>query len=384
MKIYNNLIINTEIERKLDAIVSKNKIPNALLFHGNEGLGKFGHAIEFCNLVLTINNSNNSYYKKIKTNQHQNINYILPLPKSKTIKKNDPAIKALSNKDINNVHEQLIQKLDNPYHKIVLDKANTILINSIRDIKKKISLSVYENNYNIFVILNAEKLCYPRNESANALLKILEEPNDNNLFILITSNKSKLMDTITSRCMEIYFPNIDRKLIKDFFQKQYNTELDKIDIITNLCCSDISAGIELLDNFNEKIDNINKMIQLLFNYDLEKWQKLITKLKNKENFKYYLNLIEIFLIDLINYKKIKSKNNLRFKKFNIKIEDISNLCTIDCCYQLIHLVYELRNNMETNTYFSLLSTSFYLEFHQILSSKKMKKFSFSNYTEMFK
>jgi len=378
MKIYNNLIINSDIDKKLNNYITKNKIPNALLFYGNEGVGKFGHAIEFCNLVLSKNNKN--FHKKIKTNQHQNINYILPLPKSKVIKKNDPAIKTLSNKDIDNIYNQIIQKLDNPYHKILIDKANTILINSIRDIKKNISLSLYNNNYNVFIILNAEKLCYPKNESANALLKILEEPNDKNLFILITSNKSKLIDTITSRCTKIYFPNIDKRLVKDFFSNQYKLEEEQIEIIANLCCSDISSGIELIDNFNEKIDTLNKMIQLLFYYDLENWQKFVANLKGKKKLKYYLNLIEIFIIDIINYKNIKSKNNLRFKKYNKKIEKFSNQYSANRLNKLIYLIYDLRKNILSNTYFALLSTSFYIEFHKILDSNDNKKNNFSNYT----
>ena len=50
------------------------------------------------------------------------------------------------------------------------------------------------------MILNAEKLCYPNTESANALLKILEEPPDKTLFILVTSKINMLLDTIISRC----------------------------------------------------------------------------------------------------------------------------------------------------------------------------------------
>ena len=77
-----------------------------------------------------------------------------------------------------------------------------------KDIKKKISLSSYNNQWNIYIIMNAEKLCIPKAESGNALLKILEEPNDKNLFILITSNISQMLDTITSRCAKVFFPKL--------------------------------------------------------------------------------------------------------------------------------------------------------------------------------
>ena len=129
--------------------------------------------IEFSNLILSKNSDSINVSDKIKKNLHENINYILPLPRNKTISKNDSALKALTQSDIENIHDKIKSKLRKPYYDITLDKANTILINSIRDIKKKINLSNYNNQYNIYIILDAEKLCYPRTESANSLLKIL-------------------------------------------------------------------------------------------------------------------------------------------------------------------------------------------------------------------
>jgi len=197
--IYSNLIVNTDIIELFNNYIDKN-LPHSFIFHGSTGTGKFGHAIEFSNLILSKNSDSVNTINKIKKNLHENINYILPLPRNKTISKNDPALKALTKGDIEDIYNKIQAKLKNPYYDISIDKANTILINSIRDIKKKINLSNYNNQYNIYIILDAEKLCYPRTESANSLLKILEEPHDNNLFILITSNISKMLDTLKSRC----------------------------------------------------------------------------------------------------------------------------------------------------------------------------------------
>ena len=67
-----------------------------------------------------------------------------------------------------------------------------------------------KNEYMIHMIFEAEKLCDPKIEPGNALLKILEEPPKNNIFILVTSKKNKILDTILSRCCDFYFPKLIR------------------------------------------------------------------------------------------------------------------------------------------------------------------------------
>ena len=98
----------------------------------------------------------------------------------------------MNSKQLESLEKKLKDKGSNPYANIEFKTANTIIINSIREIKKELNLSIEEKCTRIFIIIQAEKLCYPNNESANALLKILEEPPPNNLFILITSDISKM------------------------------------------------------------------------------------------------------------------------------------------------------------------------------------------------
>ena len=52
-------------------------------------------------------------------------------------------------------------------------------------------------------------MCYPSLESGNSLLKIHEEPPEKTIFILVTSEYDRLLDTIKSRCQNYYFPNIN-------------------------------------------------------------------------------------------------------------------------------------------------------------------------------
>ena len=57
--IYSNLIANQNIINNLNNYIYNNKIPNAFLFYGPEGTGKFGHALEFCATLLCTNKYEN-------------------------------------------------------------------------------------------------------------------------------------------------------------------------------------------------------------------------------------------------------------------------------------------------------------------------------------
>ena len=209
---FNNLILNSKIWNQLEIMVQNNTLPHAFIFHGAEGSGKEAHAIEFAALL----NKQKGTEQNINF-QNPNINLIIPFPREKSINKKSDSLKAISDKSLDMLIEMKKQKIKNPYNKVRFEKATSILINSIRDIKKNIYASAdNENGYIVHLIFEAEKLCIPKAEPGNALLKILEEPPNKNIFILVTSEKNKLIDTIQSRCCEFYFPKLSEYEIIEY------------------------------------------------------------------------------------------------------------------------------------------------------------------------
>ena len=213
--IYNNLIMQPKIWAKLNNYLKKGKLPNAFLFYRDSGAGKEAHAIELAALINCLNMKNFKSCgecgscKKMKILQHGNLKIIHPMPRGKkNISSDSSPFDSLSKSDMEDYKKNVFLKSQNPYHKIKLAKSNSILINSIRSLKKDLFLTPIEQGWNIVLILDAEKLCYPNNVSANSLLKILEEPPEKTLFILITSNYSKIINTIKSKCQQIFFPSL--------------------------------------------------------------------------------------------------------------------------------------------------------------------------------
>jgi len=372
--IYNDLLLNKKIFNQLTNYYKNNKIQNAYIFHGQEGVGKEAHAIEFFALINCDNQLDtfsacrkcNSCIK-ILSLQHELLNIILPLPRNKAIDKNDSALKALNEKQIKEITNISILKGQNPYYKMKLDKANTILINSIKEIKKNIQLSIPTNKYKLHLIFDAEKLCYPKDESANALLKILEEPAENNFFILIASDLSKILDTIKSRCTAIYFNPIE-------YDKHFNYLTEKkienkyARIIAKLSFGNISHSLRIAEDFDKKMLKLHQIIISLFNNDLINWKKEFLSIKEKNEIIEYCNFLVLLMRDIFNYQLTNDNNSIIFKNFESYIINISEQYTININKFSKHINNTI-NYINSNGYIQLMITGLFFELNDLLNKK---------------
>ena len=136
---YQTNILNNDSWNFLKKLKKRNRIPNALLFHGDDGIGKEAIAIEFAAYIYCQSNlpdsacGDCSTCSKIKNNNYEYIDYIFPLPKGKITSKKDSVVKSFTEKTLSEYNYELKEKLSNPFHSISINGANTILINSISD-----------------------------------------------------------------------------------------------------------------------------------------------------------------------------------------------------------------------------------------------------------
>ena len=81
-------------------------------------------------------------------------------------------------------------------------KVRDIPIEAIREAQQKLSLFPYRGKYKVLIVKDAHRM---NNSAQNALLKLLEEPNQTSMLILVTSEPSKILPTVQSRCEKINF-----------------------------------------------------------------------------------------------------------------------------------------------------------------------------------
>jgi DNA polymerase-3 subunit delta' len=189
-------IIGHEYPKRIIAnIIKNNRISHAYLFLGKKGIGKKRFAVEFAKML----NCYNLDFNNVSSCE-----------------------KCISCMDVNlNKHPDIL--IIEPYNDI-------IHIEQIREIRDKISLKSYYKN-KICIIDEAEKMNV---EASSALLKILEEPVGNVVFILIVSNVYSIIPTIKSRCQTIKFESLKDEEIIEYLKSKYNVSHEKEMYLVNM------------------------------------------------------------------------------------------------------------------------------------------------------
>ena len=98
------------------------------------------------------------------------------------------------------------------------NKQGQIGVDEAQDIVKALSLKAYEGGYKVMLIWMAEKM---NTAAANKLLKLIEEPPNKTVFILIAEDEEQIINTIRSRCQVLHFPPLAENVIKDALIKQW-------------------------------------------------------------------------------------------------------------------------------------------------------------------
>lgn len=245
---WNSIIGQKRVKQTIERFLSQNRLPHALLFYGPKGVGKDAVAIQLAKVINCSSGNSDSCNKcsdcqKFDSLQHPNLHLVFPLPVGKNEISDSSPIEKLSSEELSEVQSEISIKSKNLYHNITIDRANIIKITSIREVRRKSSLSVYEKGKRVIVIMNADKM---NDEASNALLKTLEEPLENTLLILTTSNKEALLTTIISRCQLVRFDELSEYEINEALRTKANVDEQQARIISRLANGSYSRALELI------------------------------------------------------------------------------------------------------------------------------------------
>ncbi len=173
---------------------------------------------------------------------------------------------------------------------IYLDPADSeneqsIGITEIRKVKSFLSLSPLVGKYK-FVIINDAHLM--TEEAQNALLKILEEPSQSSVLILVTSNSNLLLPTVISRCQEIKFSSHSKLVVADVINvSKLDTNHQKL--IVELSSGRIGLAMNILaENSFEEVKKAIENLAYLARSDIEEKFAFAQKMsddKNRSSFK---------------------------------------------------------------------------------------------------
>lgn len=257
---------------ELSGLYKHKKLPNKILLSGKKGLGKSTLAYHLINYILSENedykynlenfciHKDNKSYKLLQNNSHPNF-YLIDL----------------------------------------LTEKKSIDVGQIREMISYTNKSTFNNMARFILIDNVENL---NKNSVNALLKIIEEPNENVFFILINNSEKNMLPTLKSRCItfKIHFSfdetvNICNQILNQNILNELNHDL------INYYCTpgEIIKLVQFAEEkqINLKDHDVSSIISLIIENTYYKKNIFIKNL--------LINFIELFLL-----KRYKTSNNKNF------------------------------------------------------------------------
>lgn len=260
--LFDNLATQNNVWKRILMAQHNGRVGSAYLFHGPHGAGKEGYALLFsallnCRHPVDLPCGNCPSCTKFRYLQHPNISFLVPFPRDRDIDKDDPPLKALSDNTLSLLKDLMARKAGDPYTKISLPRAGTILLNSVRELREKIYLKAVERGRKFVLIFDAHTLMTQQGESANALLKIIEEPPDNTTFILCTEYPERLAETIRSRCQGVYFPSLSEDILSSYLVDRMNQDEPRARLIAHLSQGNARLARSLVQ---EDLDDLDSLV----------------------------------------------------------------------------------------------------------------------------
>ncbi|WP_027138091.1 DNA polymerase III subunit [Gaetbulibacter saemankumensis] len=223
--LFQDILGQEHIKNHLTQSVDNGRIPHAQLFVGPEGSGTLPMAIAYAQYILCHNSEgenntgNDSCNLKFNNISHPDLHFAFPVTTSDKVKSH-PVSSHYLEEWRKLLKEQPYGNLFDWYKILGVDnKQGQIGVDEAQDIVKALSLKSYEGGYKVMLIWMAEKMNIA---AANKLLKLIEEPPNKTIFILIAEDEEQIINTIKSRCQILHFPPLAEGVIKAALMKEYD------------------------------------------------------------------------------------------------------------------------------------------------------------------
>jgi DNA polymerase-3 subunit delta' len=225
--LFSEILGQKHIKSHLTTSVDNGRIAHAQLFVGPEGSGTLPMALAYAQYMLCKNRNgentggNEACNLKFKNYSHPDLHFAFPVTTSDKVK----------SKPVSNFYlEEWRQLLDQQPYGNLFDwykllgtdnKQGQIGVDEAFEIVKSLSLKSYEGGYKVMIIWMAEKM---NTACANKLLKLIEEPPEQTIFILIAEDEEQIINTIRSRCQVLHFPPLAEDVISAALVRNYHIE----------------------------------------------------------------------------------------------------------------------------------------------------------------
>ncbi|HUH24985.1 MAG TPA: hypothetical protein VLY87_00015 [Flavobacterium sp.] len=258
---FSEIIGQQHIKNHLTYSAKNGRIPHAQLFISPEGAGALPMAVAYAQYIICQNTTSDNEGGKESCNlrfkdfQHPDLHFVFPVASNEEVK-SAPVSDDFMSSWFEFMKNNPYGSLNDWYETIEIQKKQgNISVHEAASILKKLSLKSFEGGYKIMIIWMAEKM---NTEASNKLLKLLEEPTEKTVFILIAEDEKAILQTILSRCQLLHF-----------------NALNENDIIQGLIETENCDEVDAHSIAKQAQGNYNKALKLRYNvaeeYPFDEW-----------------------------------------------------------------------------------------------------------------
>jgi DNA polymerase-3 subunit delta' len=266
--LFAQIIGQQAVKDRLIRTVTEQRIPHAQLFRGAAGVGKLALALAYAQYICCEQRTDSDScgrcpscvkYSKLA---HPDLHFVFPVIK--------PANKSsvVCDDFVGQFREMVLESsgyfgVDEWLARISDDaKQGVIYANESQEIIRKLSLKTYESEYKIMVIWLPERMNI---QCANKLLKILEEPPEKTVFLLVTNRPDEIITTILSRTQHVNIPRLETGEIVTALLTRPEMEISQHDALNTARIANGSylAALNFLKEGDEKQQNFERFVQVM-------------------------------------------------------------------------------------------------------------------------
>ena len=327
--LFRDIIGQEATKEQLRQAVREGRIPHAQLLAGIPGVGKLQLALAYAQYLNCPNRTDEDSCGECPTCmqyrhlQHPDLHFVFPIVKTDAGDTCDDFLESWRNIILNRHYFDL-----EDWHKAlgVETKQSMIYEKESGEILRKLSLKPYGNGYKVMIIWQPEKM---NATAANKLLKLLEEPPEKTVFLLVSEHPEQLLSTIQSRVQVIRVPRLETETISQALQ-QNGIPATKATDIARIANGSYLAALKKADESEENQAELRDFIALFRNaYTVG---VLRDPLKKYEA----LKALRKWSLDMADSKvgRERQKHFLQYAQAQVRENFIRNIGQPDLNYQL--------------------------------------------------
>ena len=301
---FEQVIGQREVQQRLMRMVDEERLPHAIMLTGPQGAGKLALAIGFAKVLLSQGGETSMFGEPVESPmlrklEHPDLHFTYP-----TIKL--PSMSA--------DHKPVSDDFAKEWHELVMagpyftmnewlelmggeNQQAIITAGESDELVRKLSLKSSQGGYKVSIVWLPERM---NHECANKILKLLEEPPSQTIFLMVCNEPEKLLETIRSRVQRVDVKKIDTEDIRQALMEKRGLTEDEAQRISRMANGSWLKALEMLsaDSENELfLDMFQTLMRLSYQRkvkDLKTWSERMASLgreKQKRFLDYFLRLV---------------------------------------------------------------------------------------------